>query len=73
MVSNEQKAITKKRTTWFTEFCTSLKGIVSQRLLALTASFALVAEGFFLQLPYMYCNLTHIETSMAKTIQFGVQ
>jgi hypothetical protein len=31
MVSNEQKAITKKRTTWQTENSTSLKGTVSKR------------------------------------------
>jgi hypothetical protein len=46
LVSNEQKAITKKRTTWYTEHGTSRKGTVSQRLLALTASFAMVEEGF---------------------------
>jgi hypothetical protein len=31
MVSHEQKAITKKRTTWYTVICTSQKGIVSKR------------------------------------------
>jgi len=32
MVSNEQQAITKKRTTWLTEPGTLLKGTATQRL-----------------------------------------
>ena len=66
MVSNEQKAL-KKRTTWYTEICTLQKASVYERLLKLTASFALVVEGYtHLQLLYTYFNLTHGETSMAK-------
>ena len=57
MVSNEQKAITKKRTTWYTEICTSLKGMSLRDFLALTASFALVEEEF-LSSNYHICIVT---------------
>ena len=73
MVSNELKANTKKpnyvvyRTLYLTKrHCLLETGADSQLCLGRERIFILL-------LPYMYCNLTYLETSMAKTTQFGEQ